>query len=220
MTRILLASASPRRRELLSLLGFPFETTVSDVDESPAAGEEPAALVTRLSLAKARAACNMATAHTDAPDVVVACDTIVALDGTVLGKPHDEQDALDMLRRLRARAHTVYSALALVSPTRGRVATSLVETVVVMRDYTAEEIARYIASGDPFDKAGAYAIQHGWFRPVARLRGCYANVMGLPLCHLAQHLRDCDIEVPHEPSTACQNHTGHICHTFQTVLHR
>jgi len=220
MTRLLLASASPRRRELLSLLGLPFETTVSDVDESPAAGEEPAALVTRLSLAKAHAACSMATAHTGVPDVIVACDTIVALDGTVLGKPHDEQDALDMLRQLRARAHTVYSALTLVSPTRGHIATSLVETIVMMRNYADDEIARYIASGDPFDKAGAYAIQHSWFRPVARLKGCYANVMGLPLCHLAQCLRDWDIEAPHEPSTACQNHTGHICHIYQTILHR
>ncbi|MCX7682884.1 MAG: Maf family protein [Anaerolineae bacterium] len=213
MGKVRLASASPRRRELLSWLGLPFEVVAPDVDESPREGEEPAALVTRLSLAKASAAC-----HPGDPEVVIACDTIVVLDGAVLGKPRDEQEAVSMLRQLRGRPHLVYSAVALISPASGRAATDLVETAVTMRNYTDEDIARYIATGDPLDKAGAYAIQHEQFRPVARLEGCYTNVVGLPLCHLTRALRRWGIEVPVEPHVVCHTRTGYLCHIYPTIL--
>lgn len=218
MGKILLASASPRRRELLSWLGLPFETVAPEVDESPEVGEEPALLVSRLSLAKARAVCDTNWACSDAPEVVIACDTLVALDGTILGKPRDEREAAEMLGRLRGRSHLVYSAVTLVSPSGGRVATELVETVVTMRRYTAEEIALYVASGDPFDKAGAYAIQHEQFRPVAGLKGCYTNVMGLPLCHTARSLRRWGIEVPEDPPAVCRARTGYVCHIYLSIL--
>lgn len=218
MVKVLLASASPRRRELLSWLGLQFETVVPEVDESPEAGEEPAFLASRLSLAKARAVCDTNWTCSGNPEVVIACDTLVALDGTILGKPRNEQEAMEMLYRLRGRSHLVYSAVTFVSPAYRRIATEVVETVVTMRNYTAEEIALYVASGDPLDKAGAYAIQHEQFRPVAGLQGCYTNVMGLPLCHTARSLRRWGIEVPADPPAVCRARTGYVCHIYPTIL--
>ena len=236
---LLLASRSPRRRELVGLLGLPFEMTVADVAEDPLANEPPAVTVARLSQAKARAACsepgpgirscpNPPTAAGPSAgrpsaaggrvDVIVACDTIVALDGEVLGKPCDASEAIDMLRRLRGRSHTVYSAVTLLEPATGRTSTDVAETRLVMRTYTDAEMATYVASGDPLDKAGAYAIQHPGFHPVARYHGCYANVVGLPLCHLTRCLRAFRIEPLHDVPAACQAHTGQICPVYATVL--
>jgi len=209
---LLLASQSPRRRELLALLGLPFETTVTDVDEEPRAGESPAALVTRLSQAKARAA----AAHANA--AIVACDTVVALDGEILGKPRDEDEATAMLRRLRGRPHVVYSGIALLETPTGREATMVSETQLAMRAYSDAEIAAYVASGDPLDKAGAYAIQHRDFSPVERVEGCYASVMGLPLCHLVRALRRLGLTPPTDVPRACQEFTGHACSLAEEIL--
>ncbi len=211
---MLLASQSPRRRELLALLGLPFEVTVTNVVEDPQAGEPPAATVVRLSLAKARAA-------PVRPDVVIiACDTVVALDGALLGKPRDATEATAMLHRLRARPHTVYSAITLLETATGHTLTEVAETQVTMRAYTGTEMAAYVASGDPLDKAGSYAIQHAGFHPVAELQGCYANVMGLPLCHLTRCMHAFGIEPPHDVPAACQAHTGHHCTVYATILNR
>jgi septum formation protein len=207
---LLLASQSPRRRELLALLGLPFEVSAPDVAESPKPGESPAALAVRLSQAKAYAACFDAT--------IVACDTVVALDGELLGKPRDAAEATTMLRRLRGRSHVVYSALTLMERAIDRVVTDTAETRVAMRDYTDAELAAYVASGDPLDKAGAYAIQHASFHPVAEVQGCYANVMGLPLCHLTRCLCAWGIEPPHDVTTACQVHTGRRCAAYVNIL--
>jgi len=209
---LLLASQSPRRRELLTLLGLPFAVTVTNVVEDPLTGEPPAATVVRLSRAKAHAA-------PVRPDVVIiACDTVVALDGELLGKPRDATEATAMLRRLRARPHTVYSAITLLETATGRALTEVAETQVTMRAYTDAAMTAYVASGDPLDKAGAYAIQHAGFHPVAELQGCYANVMGLPLCHLTHCLRAQGIEPPHDVPAACQAHTGHHCTVYATIL--
>jgi len=210
LTELLLASASPRRRELLALLGLPFKTTTPDVDEAPMANESPASLVVRLSQAKARAV------RSDA--LTIACDTVVALEGEVLGKPRDGAEASAMLRRLRGKSHSVYSAITLLEKAAGRKATELARTKVRMRSYTQAEISAYVAKGDPLDKAGAYAIQHTGFHPVAALRGCYANVVGLPLCHLARRLRAWGIEPPHDVPTACQAHTGRRCAAYTAIL--
>lgn len=213
--RLLLASQSPRRRELLALLGLPFEVTVADVAEDPLADESPAAAAVRLSQAKARAARSRGR-H---PDVlIIGCDTIVALDGALLGKPRDAAEALSVLRRLRGRSHTVFSAVTLLEPVAGRTSSDLAETWLAMRAYTDAEVAAYVASGDPLDKAGAYAIQHPGFHPVAELHGCYANVMGLPLCHLTRSLRAWNIEPPHDVPAACQAHTGRRCPVYATIL--
>ena len=223
MTKLLLASGSPRRRELLNLLGFDFEVTSPSVDEVPLANEPPVALVARLSRAKARVAHPSSSSDAAAcrNGIVIACDTVVALDGELLGKPRDAVDAVAMLRHLRQRSsHTVYSAITLLAPTTGHILTEVAETQVTMRTYTDTEIAAYVASGDPLDKAGAYAIQHAGFRPVARLRGCYANVMGLPLCHLTRCLRVWGIESPPHVSVpqVCQAHVGYDCPVYPDIL--
>jgi len=221
---LLLASRSPRRRELVALLGLPFDVTTADVPEDPLADESPAQVVTRLSQAKACANSNATiaaatmVAATTVAAIIIACDTVVALDGEILGKPRDGVEATEMLRRLRGRAHAVYSAVTLLEPGTGRTSTEVAKTQLVMRTYTDAEMAAYVASGDPLDKAGAYAIQHPGFHPVASLRGCYANVVGLPLCHLTRGLRSLGVEPPHDVPTACQAHTGRRCLVYGAVL--
>jgi septum formation protein len=224
MTKLLLASGSPRRRELLNLLGLDFEVTSPSVDEVPLVDEPPVSLVARLSRAKARAGCpsSSSDAAVSHRTVVIACDTVVALDGELLGKPGDAVEAAAMLRRLRRRpSHAVYSAITLLASDTGRVTTDVAETQVTMRAYTDPEIVAYVASGDPLDKAGAYAIQHAGFRPVAGLEGCYANVMGLPLCHLTRCLRAWGIESPPHISVVpqvCQAHIGYDCPVYSAIL--
>jgi len=237
---LLLASQSPRRRELLALLGLPFEVTTANVDEAPQAGELPDELVARLSQAKASAALplrrlqsalaaeqfpigegtwGLEPAHRPLQGlIIVACDTVVALDGQVLGKPRDAAEATAMLYRLRGRPHTVYSAVTLLETATGRALTDVVETQVTMRAYTGAEIEAYVASGDPLDKAGAYAVQHSGFHPVGGLQGCYANVMGLPLCHLTRCLRAWGVEPPCNVPAACQSHTDHHCTVYAVAL--
>jgi len=209
--RLLLASQSPRRRELLALLGLPFKTDASNVDEASRSNESPAALAARLSQAKARA-CSVN--HV----VVIACDTIVAHAGQVLGKPGDADEAAEMLHRLRGSPHSVYTAITLLDKGTERSVTDVAETQVTMRAYTETELAAYVASGDPMDKAGAYAIQHRGFHPASEVQGCFANVMGLPLCHLTRHLRAWEIDPPQDVPAACQAYTGHRCAVYQSIL--
>jgi septum formation protein len=180
---LILASGSPRRRTFMELLGLPFEVHVADVDERSLPGESPAGLVARLARAKAQA-----VAGRFPRAAVIGADTIVTLEGEILGKPADAGEAAAMLRRLRDRAHRVYSGVCVVPPGDRRPAVSVVESTVWMRAYAEIEIAAYVASGSPLDKAGAYGIQDAGFHPVARLEGCYASVMGLPLCHVARLL--------------------------------
>lgn len=215
---LLLASQSPRRRELLQLLGLPFEVAVADVDEEPRADETPAQLVTRLSRAKARGV----TFDGPRSALVIACDTIVALEdgyreSEILGKPRDPEEAAAMLRRLRGCRHVVYSGLTVLTGD-GRASTKLAETHLRMRPYTDSEIEAYVATGDPLDKAGSYAIQHAGFDPVESVEGCYASVMGLPLCHLARCLRRRGRPPAGDVPSACEAHTGHRCTVYQEFL--
>jgi len=205
----------------MEVLGLPFEVHVTDVDERPRPGERPAELVARLSRAKARA---VAARHPRA--AVIGADTVVTLgrttsaEGEILGKPVGPAEATTMLRRLRDRAHRVYSGVCVYppsdgqAPTRDPALTAVVESTVWMRAYADDEIAAYVATGAPLDKAGAYGIQDARFHPVARLRGCYASVMGLPLCHLARLLlraTDCaDVRVADVPAL-CSAYTGVSC---------
>jgi septum formation protein len=199
MRPLILASSSPRRRQLLALLDLPFTVTKTEVEESPLADEDPAATAQRLSHAKAQAA-----AVRLGEGLIVAADTLVVLEGEILGKPADPTEATAMLRRLRNREHRVFSGLTLLDAASGREATAVVETRVWMRPTSDEEIAAYVASGDPLDKAGAYAIQHAGFHPVARLWGCPANVMGLPLCRLDTMLRAFGVPLGATPVQACR----------------
>jgi MAF protein len=211
--RLILASGSPRRRQLLSLLGLPFIIKAAGVDERQLEGETPAELVQRVSQAKARSIDDVR------PDeLVVAADTIVVLDDQVLGKPVDAGDAASMLRQLGGRSHLVYSGVSVWHPASQRLIYELGESVVWMRDYTASEIASYVESGDPLDKAGAYAIQHARFDPVSRVEGCWLSVMGLPLCHLGRALARFDVAVPASVPGACQAFNQRACSIHSDIL--
>ena len=210
---LILASASPRRQQLFSLLGVPFSSLWADVEEHRGHGEKPEEMVCRLSRTKAEA---LAEDHSER--LIVAADTIVVLDGQVLGKPADADEATAMLRRLRGREHLVFSGLTALGPFARQQATELVQTTVRMRPYSDEEISRYVASGDPLDKAGAYAIQHQEFNPVAYIQGCYASVMGLPLCHLARALSRLELTLPVDVPRVCQGFTGHRCSIAKGIL--
>lgn len=211
---LILASGSPRRRDLLRLFNLAFVTTSTDIDETPLPGESAADYTLRLSQEKARAACESAACD----GLVLAADTTVADGDTILGKPADADDARAMLRQLRGRAHQVYTAITLADTATGRSVTEICATDVPMRHYSDAEIETYITSGDPFDKAGSYAIQNPDFRPVVSLSGCYANVMGLPLCHLVRALRVFGIEPSADIPQACQRETGYACGAFGAIL--
>ena len=193
--RLVLASASPRRREILALLGVPFETLAVDVPEQPCLGESAAALAERLAREKAEAAARLV------PDaVIVAADTVVVFEGQVLGKPADPATARAMLRQLRGRPHEVMTGVVVLDAAAlqgsNRLVSEVVTTRVHMRNFSDTEIDAYVASGDPLDKAGAYGIQHIGFHPVARIEGCYLNVVGLPLCTTIRLLRAVGYPLP------------------------
>ena len=191
---LLLASASPRRRRLLTLLGIPFDAVATDLDERPLAGEPPDATARRLAAEKARRVAPPADAW------VLAADTVVVLDGRALGKPESLSEAAQMLRALRDRWHAVVTAVALRPPAEAPARIGSVLSRVRMRPYSAAEIDASIARGTPMDKAGAYAIQDERFRPVEALEGCYLNVVGLPLCEVARLLRASGSELPAPPA--------------------
>jgi septum formation protein len=172
--QLILASASPRRRELLAQAGFAFAVHAADIDESRKAHEEPAVYVQRLAAEKASA---VAAKHPEA--VVLGADTTVVLDGEVMNKPHDAADAERMLRKLSNKTHQVHTGLAVV--TRGSCHSHVETTDVVFRAIEDAELTTYLASGDAMDKAGAYGIQGYAARWIPRIAGDYFNVVGLPL---------------------------------------
>jgi septum formation protein len=176
---LILASSSPRRQELLARLGIAFTVEPSHLPEEPPPGAPPAEAIVALALAKARAIARVLPAP---GSVVLGADTEVVLDGELLGKPRDGADAARILRRLRGRVHEVITGLALVEVgPRGRQETAAVTTRVRMADSADEEIEAYVATGEPFDKAGAYAVQGLGGRLVAEVDGCFTNVVGLPV---------------------------------------
>lgn len=203
MPSLILASRSPRRQELLQRLGVPFQVVTADIDETQQPGEPPTDLVQRLAREKA-----LAVAARTPGQPVLGADTIVVLEGEVLGKPVDDGEAAAMLRRLRGRPHTVWSALYAWNPATARQAAALNQSQVWMRAYGDDEIAAYVSSGDPLDKAGAYAIQHPGFAPVERIDGCFSGVMGFPLGDVARVLRAIGVHVPGQAAAACQPQMG------------
>lgn len=201
--QLILASASQRRQQFLRDLGLAYTVHVADIDETPLPNEDPAAMTQRLAEAKAEAVAwrLQAAAH---EQIIIASDTTVALENTIYGKPVDEEDAAHMLRALRNRTHSVISAVAVLRlPDRWR-ETRVNTAAVTMRDYTDAEIAAYVASGDPLDKAGAYGIQSPGFAPACTLDGCYAGVMGLPLADLGALLALLGVNIPHDPAKVCE----------------
>ena len=177
---LVLASGSPRRRELLGRLGMPVVTVVSGVAEEVEAGLAAEEVVVRVARQKAEA-----VAVAVGRGLVVGADTAVVAAGELVGKPRDDADARRMLRALGGRTHRVVTGLAVVDAARGRVEASAVATAVRMRAYDDEEIAAYVATGEPLDKAGGYGIQGGGGALVAAFEGCFTNVVGLPLCETA-----------------------------------
>jgi len=197
---LVLASASPRRRELLGRLGVAFAVRPADVDETPRPGEDAESLVRRLAVDKAEAAL---AAAPETAVVVLGADTLVAVDGEVLGKPVDTADATRMLRLLSGSRHQVLTgvAVAVRAGTAASIDVEVATTHVTMGEWTDEQIAAYVASGEPMDKAGSYAIQEVGDRFVTSIEGSFDNVVGLPLDVAAQMLRAAGVDavVPVSP---------------------
>ena len=216
--RFILASQSPRRRQLLALLGYPFEVVVPDVDEDVHLDAVPATYVLRTAQQKAEAVARLRpTAAITPRSIVIAADTTVALDGAILGKPADADEARRMLLALRGRAHDVHTGVCLVDAAGGREVAAVHSTVVAMRDYSAAEIDAYVATGDPLDKAGAYAIRHGGFSPMAALDGCYLTVVGLSLGGLIAMLRELGVPCLASRATLLAAHDGFPCPLFEQI---
>lgn len=179
--RVILASQSPRRRELLALIGVAHTVIPADIDERMHAGEQPVPHAERLARAKAHV---LAERHPDA--VVIAADTIVVLDGEILGKPRDAAEARATVARLSGRTHRVFTAIAVARG--GRIESAVEEVAVTFRALTSGEIAAYVDTGEPMDKAGAYGIQGYGATIVARIEGDYFSVMGLGMRRLVELL--------------------------------
>ncbi len=213
MTRLILASASPRRRELIQLLGLLVEIRAADVDERQITHPEPALNAIETAVLKARA---VAASLTD-PALIIGCDTNVAYGEHILGKPRDSAETWTMLRLLRGQVHQVHSGLAVLDTVTHRLVTDVASVDVPMRAYSDEEIAAYVATGDPLDKAGGYAIQHPRFQPAAALTGCYAGVVGLPLCHLGRALRQFGLPVGPAIADRCQAYHVYDCPVWSGI---
>jgi septum formation protein len=184
MPKIALASASPRRRELLSQLGVEFELVRGDIDETQLPAEAATDYVVRL--ARQKAAAGLAAQHTAAPLPVLGADTIVVVDGEVLGKPEHQSDFLRMMRLLSNRQHQVYTAIALATPTQ--IWSDTVKTEVWFSEISEQQMLDYWQSGEPADKAGGYGIQGLAGRFIPKINGSYFAVVGLPLYETAQLL--------------------------------
>ncbi len=212
MMKIILASNSPRRRALFGLFDLDFEVMPADVDETPFWGEAPADYVRRMAASKGRHVAGLS-----GPDhLVISADTTVVDRDQILGKPADAAEAEKMLRQLRGRQHQVYTAIALIQG--GKMVSDCCRSDVPMRVYSDEEMQAYIASGDPLDKAGAYAIQNAEFRPVEAFSGCFANVMGLPLCHLNRLMAPFNLHVDEPVFQFCEIALDYHCEIYPQIL--
>ncbi len=216
MIQFLLASQSPRRRKLLDLLGYPFSSIAADADEMAVTIPDPAENVMETAVLKATIIASPLP-RPDHRQIILAADTTVALDDAMLNKPVDTAEARYMLLAMRSRSHEVLTGYVLWDMLSGEKLRGVSTAVVTMRDYTDQEIDDYIASGDPMDKAGAYAIQHPKFRPVARIDGCYLNVMGLPVCDLILALKQFGVPIQADLTAVQQAHQNYPCPTFNKL---
>ena len=213
-TILLLASNSPRRKQLFALGNWKFKVIVSDVDESQLAGELPREYVLRLAQAKALAVADNA----DLENIIIGSDTAVIDGNEILGKPNNKEDAERMLKQLRGRTHQVYTGVAIYRVSDGKMLTELCVTDVPMRPYSDAEIKAYVQTGDPMDKAGGYAIQHPDFQPVESMHGCYASVMGLPMCHVIRALQKLDVRPAADVPMSCQTLLNYQCPVSSAIL--
>ncbi len=207
--QLILASGSPRRQQFLRDLGVSYRVVVADIDESPHPEEAPIALAHRL--AKAKAAAVAARLVEGSAALIIAADTVVALGDQLLGKPTDEAEAMQMLQRLHNRGHHVHSSICVWHSLSGEHLTRVNSTEVQMRDYNTTEMAAYVATGDPLDKAGAYAIQHPAFAPACAINGCISGVIGLPLHDLRELLATFGVQLPAPITPVCEQQTAFRC---------
>ena len=194
-TRLVLASASPRRRGLMAAFREPVRTVAPTAEEEPRRdAETPEEFVVRLSASKAREVSPLVEGA-----IVIGANTAVVLDGDVMGKPRDRDEAAAMLRRLRGRTHRVITGVTVVDGRSGGARSSWRATEVLMRRYSDDEISAYVDTGSPFDKAGGYAVQDPVFAPAESVNGCYLNVVGLPLCDTVTLVADVGAEAEIDP---------------------
>jgi septum formation protein len=193
--KLILASSSPRRQELIGTLGISFEIRVSDVNEDTESGMSPSEIVEHLSARKAGTVYEMYKAEQREDGIVIGSDTIVVLGEQVLGKPRDRQDAARMLNALQGNVHHVYSGIACMDLHTGRKLLAHRVTAVYMKALTSMQIQRYIDTDEPLDKAGSYAIQGIGATIIERIEGDYFNVVGLPMCLLSEMLGQLDVAV-------------------------
>jgi septum formation protein len=204
---LILASNSPRRRQLLSLEGWTFHIIPAMIDENSLPDEAPLDYVLRLAREKA-----LDVGRISPPEsIVIAADTAVVAGGQILGKPNDAAHAASMLHNLKGTSHQVITGLAVLDMVSMALHIDHCITNVIMRAYSLEEIQAYIETGDPLDKAGAYAIQHRTFDPVERIEGCYTNVVGLPLCVLTALLGHYGVLPVRHISASCNPDQGKPC---------
>ena len=219
MTHLILASQSPRRHSLLAIAGYPFAVQAANVDEESILTADPAQ--NSLDTARLKALAVVAeVGHPRDHTLILAADTTVALGPDMFGKPTDAADARRMLSALRGRVHEVHTGMTLLDLAGGAELTAVHTAVVTMRDYSDDEMERYIAGGDPFDKAGAYAIQHDAFRPVAALQGCFPSVMGLCICQV--HLLLAELGLPPRTNLPAlkEAHKGFPCALYDKIARK
>jgi len=199
---------------MLAWVDWDLEASAANIDESRHPGESAGEYVLRLAAEKA----GYPIQQVGSDDIIIAADTIVVLDKEILGKPADEREAFEMLSQLRAREHWVMTAIVVRSGGTEHAYQDICRTRVQMREYADEEIKQYIANGDPMDKAGAYAIQSTIFHPAVDFNGCFASVMGMPLCHLERTLLKFGSYKPSGLALICQNHLKYNCSITDRVM--
>jgi len=220
MIEFILASQSPRRQALMQLVGYPFVVQAADVDESLISHPDPAENVVETAVFKATTIAQTTPPQGQTRQIIIAADTTVALDKQMLGKPKDAAEAEQMLRSLRNRQHKVHTGFVLLDVGSGKQLRRVSTAVVTMREYGDEEIREYVATGDPLDKAGAYAIQHPVFQPAAALDGCYTAVMGLPVCDLLLALAEFGVPLRADLTAVYQAHQLADHHYFCPIYEK
>jgi septum formation protein len=212
--KYILASSSPRRRDLIQLLGLPWQIIGAEVDESSVHHTDPAMDVIQTAHLKALTVVEMAPLEA----VIVAADTTVDLEGRRLNKPADLNHARQMLRSLRGRIHQVHTGIVVANKVTGITVADVASIDVPFRNFTDDELEAYLASQDPIDKAGGYNIQHAGFHPVEHFAGCFAGVMGLPLCHLTRALTQAGVQIDADIASLCQSTLDYDCPVFANIL--
>ena len=220
MTHFILASLSPRRRELLQLCGYPFDIITVPVDENSVTDPDPIQNCVQTAQLKAKSLSDDLMVFPKPQSIIIAADTIVSVDGQMLGKPGGTAEALHMLMLLRGRSHQVHTGVSVIDLESKREVHGHHTAKVTMRSYSDQEIIDYIDTGDPLDKAGAYAIQHPQFQPVAQLEGCFLGVMGLSICHLLQLLSQMNVPMIANMTLLNAAHQCYHCPLFDKIAQK